>query len=101
MGRGRSAEPRVAATAQWIGPEGTWLPMGEVHAWGPGDDATLCGVPLSRAGLVTFPHVGWADADPAGGGLADRVSARCRRCTAAVSPRSRDRRPWARFSPRP
>jgi hypothetical protein len=95
-----SAGARVAATGQWVGPEGTRLPMGEVHAWVPGGHATTCGLPLGRAGLAVFPHVGWTDVDPARGGLADRVSACCPRCVAAVSSRRRGRLPWPRSAAR-
>jgi hypothetical protein len=87
-----AATPAVAASSSWRDDEGTRLPSGDVHAWWPGQNQTLCGVPLSRARLDRFPHVLWIDAlwisdtaeDPP-------VMAMCRRCAAAAGPRRRRR----------
>ncbi|HYN95749.1 MAG TPA: hypothetical protein VES42_18040 [Pilimelia sp.] len=96
-GRIRAA---VAASSQWQGPDSR-QPGGEVHAWLPGQNQTLCGVPLARAGLRRFPHVPWeytrtdllADGDP--------VRYVCPDCLGATRPRRDERRPWTRTSPRP
>lgn len=91
----------VAASSTWTDPDGVRLPAGEVHAWAPGTNQTLCGLPLSRARLSRFPHIGWGDVDPATGGAADAVSAVCARCTAATTPRRARGRRWTRTDPRP
>ena len=98
MTRPRAAA--VAASSRWIDPDGVRRPAGEVHAWLPGTNATRCGVPLSRASLERFPHVTWADAQPATGGHADAVQRVCPRCAAAQGAR-RDERRWTRTDPRP
>lgn len=90
----------VAATGTWTDPDGVRRPAGEVHAWLPGTNQTVCGVPLARAGLARFPHVTWADADPASGAHADAVVHVCRRCAAGTGAR-RDTKPWRRVDPRP
>lgn len=90
----------VAATGTWTDPDGFRAPAGQVHAWLPRTNQTLCGVPLHRAGLHRFPHVDWRDAQPATGRDADRVGEVCRRCAAAMGER-RDDRPWRRTNPRP
>lgn len=81
-------------------PEGVRRPAGEVHGWQPGLNQTLCGLALSRSRLARFPHVTWADADPARGAHADQVVGRCPRCAAALGLK-RDSRPWTRIDPRP
>lgn len=83
-----STMPAVAASSSWRDDDGTRLPAGDVHAWRPRQNQTLCGVPLHRARLDRFPHVLWIDAlwvhDTA---AADTpVMAMCPRCTAAVRP---------------
>ena len=91
----------VAASGTWTDPDDRYRsPAGEVHAWHPGTNQTLCGLPLHREGLRRFPHVAWEDVQPATGGDADRVTAVCRRCNAATG-RRRDERPWTRRDPRP
>ncbi|GAA0288285.1 hypothetical protein [Kineococcus aurantiacus] len=92
---------KSAASGAWT-PEdgGSRLPAGEVHAWNPGNNATLCGVPLKRAGLIRFPHVEFSDLDPLTGGEGDRVRWTCPRCVAATGGRSGGRR-WVRSDPRP
>ncbi len=90
----------VAATGTWVDDDGVRRPAGEVHGWTPGLNQTLCGLALSRSRLLRFPHVGWADVQPATGGSADAVSSVCRRCAAALGAR-RDDRGWTRHDPRP
>jgi hypothetical protein len=75
---------RVAATGSASDDDGVRLPTGEVHAWEPGTNQTLCGVPLHRAQLQRFSHVSFADALPETGGAADFVASVCRRCRAAT-----------------
>ena len=77
----------VAATDTWTDPDGFRAPAGEVHAWLPRTNQTLCGLPLHRAQLHRFPHVDWLDAQPATGRDADRVTQVCRRCAAATGRR--------------
>jgi hypothetical protein len=90
----------VAATGTWTDPDGFRAPTGEVHAWIPGTNQTLCGLALSRSQLDRFPHVEWEDAHPATGRDADRVSVVCPRCEAATGRRG-DARRWTRTDPRP
>ncbi|HEY0889884.1 MAG TPA: hypothetical protein VGE38_09765 [Nocardioides sp.] len=90
----------VAASGRWTDPDGYRSPAGTVHAWLPGTNQTLCGVPLSRARLLRFPHIQWADVQPATGRDADRVQEVCPRCAAGMG-RRRDERPWQRVNPRP
>jgi hypothetical protein len=89
----------VAATGQWTDPDGFRSPAGSVHGWLPRTNQTLCGVQLSRAGLVRFPHIQWVDVQPATGRDADRVVEVCPRCAAALG-RRRDERGWTRDHPR-
>jgi hypothetical protein len=89
----------VAATGRWTDPDGFRMPAGEVHAWRPGTNQTLCGRQLSRSGLARFPHVEWADVQPGTGRDADRVAEVCPRCAAATG-RRRDERRWVRDHPR-
>lgn len=91
---------QVAATSSWRDPDGFRSPAGEVHAWLVGTNQTLCGLSLHRSQLERFPHVDWADAQPATGRDADRVRVVCPRCVAA-SGRRRDERSWRRENPRP
>jgi len=97
----RASSSAVAASSSWRDPDGVRLPAGEVHAWEPGRNETRCGVALSKARLMRFPHVPWAQAQPESGGMADEVARVCPRCAAAMAPRGRDRRPWQRVDPRP
>ena len=89
----------VAASSEWTNPDGIRSPAGTVHAWRPGTNQTLCGLQLSRTGLLRFPHVPWAEAQPATGRDADRVQEVCPRCAAATG-RRRGERPWRRVDPR-
>jgi hypothetical protein len=90
----------TAATDTWTDPDGYRTPAGEVHAWLPRTNQTLCGVPLARAGLARFAGVPFEEAQPATGNAADRVTSVCRRCLAATGHR-RDEKPWRRTNPRP
>ena len=93
--------PAVAASAERFDAEDNRrVPAGEVHAWLPGTNQTLCGVPLARAGLRRFAHVPFRDALPESGGVADLVDLVCARCRAATGT-SAGRRSWTRASPRP
>jgi hypothetical protein len=90
----------VAGSGSWTDPDGVRRPAGEVHAWHPGRNETVCGLSLHRSRLDRFPHVGWADVQPASGRHADEVQEVCRRCRAAMGGR-RDGRGWTRVRPRP
>jgi len=90
----------VAASGRWTDPDGYRSPAGTVHAWLPGTNQTLCGLPLSKAQLLRFPHIQWADVQPATGRDADQVQEVCPRCAAGMG-RRRDERPWQRINPRP
>ncbi len=96
----RPRDAAVAATGSWTDPDGYRSPAGEVHAWRPGTNSTLCGLQLSRSRLERFSHIQWEDVQPATGRDADRVSEVCPRCAAATG-RRRDERPWRRTDPRP
>jgi hypothetical protein len=90
----------VAATGTWRDPDGIRMPSGEVHAWVPRTNQTLCRLSLHRSQLIRFPHVDWQDVQPATGRHADEVADVCRRCAAAMGQR-RDDRSWTRTNPRP
>ena len=96
----RPTDAAVAATGSWTDPDGFRSPAGEVHAWKPGSNSSLCGLQLSRSRLERFPHIQWVDVQPATGRDADRVAEVCPRCAAATG-RRRDERPWRRTDPRP
>jgi hypothetical protein len=100
---GRVPRPRsaaVAASSRWTDPDGVRVPAGEVHAWEPGRNETVCGLSLHRSALERFPHVRWADVQPATGRHADAVGRVCPRCAAGTGQR-RDEKPWRRVDPRP
>ncbi|MFE0588752.1 hypothetical protein [Micromonospora echinospora] len=94
--------PAVAASSEVAGDDGVRQPGGEVHAWLPGQNQTLCGLPLSRTRLRRFPHVSfdYSTTDQLTG--ADPVGRICPRCLAAAGGRGgRRRQRWERHSPRP
>ncbi|MGM1065147.1 hypothetical protein [Saccharothrix sp. Mg75] len=96
-----SPQPCVAASSQWVDEDGVRQPSGDVHAWEPGTNQTLCGLALSRSRLGRFRHVPWSDAVWLAQ-TADQVVALCPRCVAATTPRSeRGGRRWTRVRPRP
>jgi len=96
----RAGSASVAATGARVDDDGNRLPAGEAHAWLPGTNQTVCGLALSRSGLVRFAGVPWSDAHPESGGRADFVTVLCRRCAAGMG-EHRDDRPWRRTAPRP
>ncbi|CAM5610700.1 MULTISPECIES: hypothetical protein [Streptomyces] len=101
---GRAKNYAVAASGQWTDEEEgrRRLPSGEVHAWEPGLNQTVCGLSLSRSRLSRFAHVPWPDIFPESGGAADRVQRVCPRCAAGAGRRGPDARPrWQRVHPRP
>ncbi|MCZ9342422.1 hypothetical protein NGM37_32155, partial [Streptomyces sp. TRM76130] len=78
----------VAASGRWWDEEDNrWLPAGEVHAWEPGLNQTVCGLSLHRSRLSRFQGVPWADVLPESGGAADAVRRVCPRCAAAAARR--------------
>ncbi|NES26136.1 hypothetical protein GCE86_26935 [Micromonospora terminaliae] len=91
----------VAASGEVAGDDGVRRPGGEVHAWLPGQNQTVCGLQLSRTRLRRFPHVPFdysgtdvlTEADPEG--------YICPRCLAAVSGRREGEKGWVRTNPRP
>ncbi|SDZ29531.1 hypothetical protein SAMN05444365_109108 [Micromonospora pattaloongensis] len=89
----------VAASTQWIDDAGVRQPGGEVHAWRPGQNQTVCGLALSRSSLRRFPHVpfDFTATDVVGAG--DDIGWICPRCTAATG--GRRGRGWTRTAPRP
>ncbi|MEW1683252.1 hypothetical protein [Streptomyces sp. NPDC093594] len=94
----------VAASGQWTDEEEgrRRLPAGEVHAWEPGRNETVCGLSLSRSRLARFSHVSWPDIIPESGGAADRVQRVCPRCASVAGRRGSDACPrWVRVRPRP
>lgn len=96
-------EPSVAASGEWRGDDGVRLPAGEVHAWWPGTNQTLCGLALSRSRLYRFHHVNWTDVFPESGGAADEVRLVCAKCRAGAGGRSERgwSKGWTRIAPRP
>ena len=92
---------RVAATGEQRADTGERYPAGEAHGWRPGENATVCGVPLHRARLSRFAGVSWDDVQPAYGGRADYVQVVCRRCAAAIGGKRPADRRWRRVNPRP
>jgi hypothetical protein len=94
---------RVAASDERLDAEGVRIPAGEAHAWTPGHNQTVCGVPLFRARLQVFPHVPWEFRDTDIVAARDAVRHICRRCRAAVRsrPKRGQHRNWSRTTPRP
>lgn len=96
----RPSSYATAASGVEVGEEGVRAPAGEVHAWVPGTNSTVCGLQLSRSQLTRLSHVPFVETLPESGGSADFVSAVCPRCRAAVLGRGSGRS-WQRTSPRP
>jgi hypothetical protein len=84
------AAAAVAASAEWTDDSGVRQPGGEVHAWRPGHNETVCGLALSRSRLRRFPHVPFDFRATDVLTEADQVGWICPRCVAAT--RSRPRR---------
>ncbi|BAL89462.1 hypothetical protein AMIS_42420 [Actinoplanes missouriensis 431] len=97
MAKARAAS--VAASSQFTGDDGIRQPAGEVHAWTPGMNQTLCGLALSRTRLRTFPHVKFDFRATDVVTAEDEVRYVCPRCVAATS--RRGERSWTRTAPRP
>jgi hypothetical protein len=91
----------VVASSEFVGDDGVRQPGGEVHAWQPGTNQTVCGLALSRTRLRRFPHVrfDFRSTDVVGGNGEDEVGHICPRCVAATGGRAR--RSWTRTAPRP
>lgn len=100
MRKKRVTSASVVATGSWTEPDGVRAPAESVHAWVQGTNQTVCGLALSREGLQRFPHVSWAEIDPATGIHADEVTDVCRRCSAGMGARRGEQR-WTRSNPRP
>ncbi|WP_091348222.1 hypothetical protein [Micromonospora rhizosphaerae] len=96
-----SSTPAVAASSEEVGADGVRQPGGEVHAWLPGRNQTVCGLPLSRTRLRRFPHVPFDYASTDVLTEADPVGFICPRCLAATQGRRRQEKGWVRHSPRP
>jgi hypothetical protein len=84
------ASAAVAASDIWVDETNVRQPGGQVHAWLPGQNQTLCGIPLARAKLRRFPHVPFDFRGTDVLTAADHVGWICPRCVAAT--RSRPRR---------
>lgn len=97
MSRARAAS--VAASSEWIADDGIRQPGGEVHAWTPGTNETLCGLALSRTRLRRFPHVTFDFRGTDVITAEDRIGYLCPRCIAATT--RRGERNWTRTAPRP
>jgi hypothetical protein len=95
----RQVTASVAASSQWTDDAGVRQPGGEVHAWHPGTNQTLCGLALSRSRLRGFAHVRFDFRATDVVTAADQVRHVCPRCAAATG--RRGGRPWTRTSPRP
>ncbi|GIJ45266.1 hypothetical protein Val02_21520 [Virgisporangium aliadipatigenens] len=86
----------VAASSEWVDGSGVRRPGGDVHAWHPGTNQTLCGLALSRSALRRFPHeaFGYRASDVVGAG--DPIGRICPRCVAATRARPRRDRTFRR-----
>ncbi|MFC3350351.1 hypothetical protein ACFOOM_23600 [Streptomyces echinoruber] len=102
-GTRRSRRHAVAASGEWWDEEdGRRLPAGEVHAWEPGTNQTVCGLSLHRSRLTRLAGVEWRDVLPESGGAADAVRRVCPCCAATAGRPDPDaRRTWRRVNPRP
>lgn len=102
MGRGpgRPTSASVVATDETTDLDGARSPAGEIHAWVPGTNQTVCGLALSRERLLRFSHVPWAEVQPDTGTHADAVTSLCPRCAAGMGARRGEKR-WKRIDPRP
>ena len=94
-----SSTPAVAASSEVPGDDGVRRPGGEVHAWQPGQNQTVCRLALSRTRLRRFPHVRFDFRATDVITTEDEVRHICPRCVAATA--RRGERSWTRTSPRP
>jgi hypothetical protein len=76
-----------------IDPDGIRRPGGDLHAWLPGTNQTLCGLALSKSSLTRFPHVAWSDLRRDVEDEEGRPVSVCRRCDAATGHPRAERRP--------
>jgi hypothetical protein len=90
------ARAAVVASGVWTDESGVRQPAGEVHAWRPGHNQTVCGLPLHRAGLSRFPHLPFDYRSSDVLTEADRVGRICPRCVAATAGRPRRNRVFRR-----
>jgi hypothetical protein len=90
----------VAASREWVDDGGVRQPGGEVHAWLPATNQTMCGLQLSRARLRGFAHVPFDFRSTDVVTSADEVVHICPRCVAATGGR-RAGPSWTRVAPRP
>jgi hypothetical protein len=90
----------VAASSEWVDADGVRQAGGDVHAWLPGTNQTLCGLQLSRTRLRRLAHVPFDFRTTDVITPEDPIGHVCPRCAAATAPR-RDERRWTRVSPRP
>ncbi|MEV8510218.1 hypothetical protein AB0368_36055 [Actinoplanes sp. NPDC051475] len=95
----RTVTASVAASSEWVDAAGVRQPGGEVHAWQPGLNQTVCGLPLSRARLRRFPHVPFDFRRTDVVTPEEQVRHICPRCVAATG--RRGERSWTRIAPRP
>ena len=89
----------VAASSEFVGDDGVRQPGGEVHAWQPGTNQTVCGLALSRTRLRRFPHVPFDFRGTDVVTAADEIRYVCPRCVAATT--RRGERSWTRTASRP
>ncbi|MDH2415191.1 hypothetical protein [Nocardioides sp. CER19] len=95
------SDAAVAASGSWVDAADRYRsPAGLVHAWLPHTNQTPCGIPLKEVGPARFPHIEWADVQPATGRDADQVQEVCPRWAAGTG-RRRDDRSWRRTDRRP
>jgi hypothetical protein len=99
MKKKRLTVASVVASRQWTAPDGSRAPAGTVHAWVPSTNQTVCGLALKRERLWWFPHISWADVQPATGRHGDEVSEVCPKCAAGMGVRRGQKR-WTRNEPR-
>ncbi|RZU53610.1 hypothetical protein EV385_5541 [Krasilnikovia cinnamomea] len=90
----------VAASSGWVDESGIRQPGGEVHAWLPGTNQTVCGLALSRSRLQRFPHATFDFRPSDVVTTADQIRHICPRCLGGTGAR-RGERAWTRVSPRP
>lgn len=86
----------VAASGEWVDDDGVRQPGGDVHAWQPGQNGTVCGLALSRSALRRFPHVPFDFRATDTVTATDPIGRICPRCLAATRPRPRRNREFRR-----
>ena len=86
----------VAASDEWVDDTGVRRPGGDVHAWRPGQNQTICGLALSRSALRRFPHETFDYRGSDTLTAADPIGHICPRCLAATRGRPRRDRTFRR-----